>query len=155
MTLRIWTPGWTNRKRNQPAGVRRRLSVFNPWTRHYQATWENRAANHNLPLWARIMCLAYGRHKANGHAVFGRGELTWILGTPPQDGKPFQRATPQAVHGAIIAAVKYSFLDEGSCSECLVVPGHAIQGPHGKADAPCPVHERKRRERQAKLKLAS
>ena len=82
-------------------------------------------------------------------------ELTWILGTPPRDGKPFQRANRQAVHSAIATAVKHGFLDGGSCLECLVVPGHAIQGPQGKADAPCPVHERKYREKRAKLKLVS
>jgi hypothetical protein len=131
------------------------LSVFNPWTRHYQAAWENRAANHNLPLWARIFCLAYGRHHANGHAVFGRGELTWVLGTPPKGKEPFQRASRQAVHEAIATAVKHGFLAEGSCLLCLVVPGHAIQGPHGKADAPCPVHEKKYREKRAKLTLVS
>ncbi len=131
------------------------MSVFSPWTRHYQAAWENRAANHNLPMWARIVCLAYGRHRANGHAVFGRGNLTWILGTPPHGDKPFQRANRQAVYNAIAAAVKYGFLDEGSCLECLVVPGHAIQGPEGKPDAPCPVHERKYLAKRAKLTLVS
>jgi hypothetical protein len=131
------------------------MSTYNPWTRHYQAEWENCAANPNLPMWARVFSLAYGRHEANGHAVFGRGELTWILGTPPKDGKPFQRARRQAVYEAIATAVKHGFLDEGSCLECLVVPGHAIQGPHGKADAPCAVHERKYREKRAKLRLVS
>ncbi|OBG28383.1 hypothetical protein [Mycobacterium sp. 852002-51057_SCH5723018] len=131
------------------------MAVFNPWTRHYQAAWENRAANHNLPLWARIFSLAYGRHQANGHAVFGRGELTWILGTPPKASEPFQRASRQAVREAIATAVKHGFLDDDSCSECLVVPGHAIQGPHGKAAAPCLVHERKYRAKRAKLTLVS
>jgi hypothetical protein len=106
-------------------------------------------------MWTRIVCLAYGRHGANGHAVFERGALSWILGTPPQDGKRFQRANRQAVHGAIKTAVKYGFLDEESCSECLVVPGHAIAGPAGKDDAPCPVHERKYRAKRAKLAVAS
>jgi hypothetical protein len=127
----------------------------NPWTRHYQAAWENRAAAHHLPLWARVFSLAYGRHHANGHAVFGRGELMWILGTPPHDGKPFQKATRQSVNAAIKAAAKYGFLDEGSCTECLVVPGHAIQGPQGRHDAPCPVHERKYAEKRARLVLVS
>lgn len=131
------------------------MGVINPYARHYQREWENRAANHGLPLWARIMCLAYGRHKANGHAMFGRGELTWILGTPPCDGKPFEKANRQAVHKAIAAAVKYGFLDKDSGTECLVVPGHAIAGPHGNPNAPCPVHERKYRARRAKMGLAS
>ncbi|OBJ59746.1 hypothetical protein A9W95_10875 [Mycobacterium sp. 1423905.2] len=102
-------------------------------------------------MWARIFSLAYGRHQANGHAVFGRGELTWILGKPPQDGKPFEKASRQAIHKAIAAAIRYGFLAEDSGMECLVVPGHAVAGPHGNPTAPCPVHERKYRARRAKL----
>jgi hypothetical protein len=132
------------------------MSVYNPWTRHYQIEWENRAANPDTPMWARIICLAYGRHAANGHAIFHRGQLTWLLGTPPKGDKPFKRAQRQTVNNAIQTAVRYGWLDSGSCLECLVVPGHAIQGPQGKADAPCPVHERKaanNREAVAQRKL--
>lgn len=131
------------------------MGVINPWTRHYQAAWENRAADHDLPMWVRVFSLAYGRHQANGHAVFERGELTWILGTPPRDGKPFKKASRQAVYKAIAAAVKYGFLAEDSGMECLVVPRHAISGPHGKQNALCSVHQRKYRERRAKLGLVS
>jgi hypothetical protein len=134
------------------------MAVFNPWTRHYQSAWENRAANHKLPMWARVVSLAYGRHAANGHAVFPRAELTWILGTPPQALEPFKRAHRQTVTNAIATAVGYGWLAEGSCLECLVVPGHAIAGPHGNADAPCPVHERKtqsKREKRPALKVVA
>jgi hypothetical protein len=128
------------------------LAVFNPWTRHYQSAWENRAANHDLPMWARIISLAYGRHQANGHAVFQRGQLTWILGKPPKGDEPFKRADRQRVYEAIATAVKFGWLAEGSCLECLVVPGHAIEGPQGNAKAPCPVHERKARTAQKATK---
>ncbi|GAA4297633.1 hypothetical protein [Mycobacterium paraffinicum] len=132
------------------------MAVFNPWTRHYQAAWENRAANHNLPMWARLVCYAYGRHEANGHAVFQRGQLTVLLGKPPEGDKPFRRAPRQTVHDAINTAVQHGWLAEGSCMECLVVPGHAIQGPQGQADAPCPVHEaRTARARKCALTLVA
>jgi hypothetical protein len=120
------------------------VAVFNPWTRHYQAAWDNRAANHNLPMWARLVCYAYGRHEANGHAMFQRGSLRVLLGKPPQGDRPFTPAPRSTVHEAINTAVMYGWLAEGSCLECLVVPGHAIAGPQGDAEAPCPVHERKR-----------
>jgi hypothetical protein len=115
----------------------------NPWTRHYQIGWENRSANPALPLWARVVALAYGRHEANGHANFGRGQLSWIMGTPPKDGGEHKRRDRKTLRDAIATAVKYGWLAEGSCSECLVVPGHDIVGPHGDPFKPCPVHERR------------
>lgn len=124
------------------------------WTRHYQIGWENRAANPDTPLWARVLSLAYGRHAANGHANFQRGQLSWILGTPPKGGQPFKRRDRGSVRDAIAVAVKYGWLAEGSCSECLVVPHHDIAGPHGDESKPCPVHERKRaQKRPAKPRL--
>ncbi len=114
-----------------------------PWTRHYQSAWENRSANPDVPLWARVTALAYGRHEANGHANFGRGQLAWILGTPPKDGGEFKRRDRATLRNAIAVAVKHGWLAEGSCSECLVVPAHDIVGPNGDPFKPCPVHERK------------
>jgi hypothetical protein len=124
------------------------MSVPNPWTRHYQIGWENRAANTATPLWARVVSLAYGRHEANGHANFPRGELSWILGTPPKDGQPFKRRHRDSVRDAIAVAVKYGWLADGSCSECLIVPSHEIEGPMGNASKPCPVHERKNAQKR-------
>lgn len=125
------------------------MSVPQPWARHYQLPWENRAAEHNLPLWLRVACLAYGRHEANGHATFQRGALSWILGTPPKDGQPFQRVARQTIQTAIATAVRNGWLAEGSCSECLIVPGHAIAGGLGNEHKVCAVHERKNAAKRA------
>jgi hypothetical protein len=95
-------------------------------------------------MWARVVSLAYGRHEANGHATFRRGDLTWLLGSPPEGDKDYRRAHRQTVHNAIATAVSYGWLANQSCLECLVVPGHGIEGPPGDAQKPCPVHERKR-----------
>lgn len=128
------------------------MGIANPWTKHYQSAWENRAANHKLPMWARVVAYAYGRHEANGHAVFQRGDLAWLLGKPPQDGEPSKKAHPTTVRDAIATAVKYGWLAEDSCAECLIVPSHGIEGPPGNAEKPCPVHERKYTQRRAKLR---
>lgn len=126
------------------------------WTKHYQIEWENRAADPNVPLWARVVALAYGRHEANGHANFRRGQLSWIFGTPAEGGKPFKRRNRDSIRDAINTCVKYGFLAEGSCMECLVVPYHSISGPMGDESKPCLVHERKvsrKRPAQPRLRL--
>ena len=130
------------------------MAVINPWTRHYQSAWENRAMDTRLPMWARLSSLAYGHHEANGHANFARGQLTMLMGTPPTADRPFKRAHRNTVQKAITMAVEFGWLAEGSCMECLVVPGHAIAGPQGNADAPCPVHEKLHQRRRDKLELA-
>jgi hypothetical protein len=94
----------------------------NPWTRHYQAVWENRAADHTLPLWLRLACIAYARHEANGHANFKRGQLSWILGKPPDGNQPFKRVDRWTMQDALALAIRHGWLAEGSCTECLVVP---------------------------------
>jgi hypothetical protein len=119
------------------------ISLPRPWAAHAQIEWENRAADTNLPLWLRIVCVAYGRHEANGHANFQRGQLSWILGTPPTATRPFQPAHRATIYNAIQTAVRYAWLAEGSGSECLTVPAHAIEGPLGNPAKPCPVHTRK------------
>ena len=129
-------------------------SVANPWAKHYQLPWENRANDRNLPLWLRVACLAYARHEANGHANFRRGQLSWILGTPPTGDKPFERVPRQRVIEAINRAIKFEWLDSESCTECLVVPGHAVQGGLGNPDRLCPVHERKRERRRERRHTA-
>ena len=119
-----------------------------PWAKHYQAEWENRAADHTLSLWLRLACIAYARHEANGHANFKRGQLTWILGKPPMGDQPFQRVDRTIMHAAVKTAVKHGWLAEGSCTECLIVPGHAVKGGLGDPNKPCSVHERKRQRRR-------
>jgi hypothetical protein len=132
--------------------------MYAPWAKHYQSAWDNRAANTELPLWMRVVCLAYGRHEANGHASFQRGDLSWILGKPSKIGGDFKRRDRHTIRDAIAVAVRYGLLAEGSCSECLVVPPNAIQGPLGNPDKPCAVHQRKKAQKSRKvqqLKAAS
>jgi hypothetical protein len=120
------------------------MYVANPWAKHFQSAWENRAADANLPLWARVASLAYARHEANGHANFHRGDLSWILGKSSADGSGFTRRDRHTIRDAIATAVRYGFLAEHSCSTCLVVPREAIEGPVGNPHKPCSVHTRKK-----------
>jgi hypothetical protein len=88
--------------------------------------------------------------EANGHAVFTRGDLSWLLGKPPTSKRPaFTRASKYEVRDGIATAVRYGWLAEGSCSECLIVPMHAIEGPLGDTNKVCPVHDRKARQQKA------
>ncbi|MDH6245169.1 hypothetical protein [Mycobacterium sp. OTB74] len=119
----------------------------NPWARHYQAAWDNRASDPTFPLWFRMMALAYGRHEANGHANFKRGQLSWILGTPQVPGPGFHRVERSYLQRTLKVVIGNGLLAEGSCTECLIVPGHAVAGGLGDPDAPCPVHIRKRRKK--------
>jgi hypothetical protein len=79
------------------------------------------------------------------------GQLSWILGTPPIGDKPFKRLDKTTVRNAIKTAVAHGWLADGSCSECLVVPGHAIAGGMGNEFKPCSVHERKNAQKRSKL----
>lgn len=47
------------------------------------------------------------------------------------------------------------WLAMGSCSECLIVPAHAIEGPLGSAEKPCAVHDRKVQQKRARLRVVS
>jgi hypothetical protein len=126
------------------------MVVEKPWAKHYQSDWHERAWDTGLPLWLRVTCLAYGHHEANGHANFRRGQLLWMLGTPPTADSPFKAAPGNRVCEAIADAVKRGWLAEGSRTECLVVPAHAIGGGLGNPNKPCPVHTRKRKTRRRK-----
>lgn len=131
------------------------ITLPRPWAAHSQIEWENRAADASLPMWLRAVCFAYGRHQSNGHATFNRGQLLWLLGKPPNAAQPFRKADKGNVQKAISTAVRHGWLSEGSCSECLIVPAHAIEGPNGNAAKACPVHERKRSRRPAASKVVS
>jgi hypothetical protein len=132
------------------------MGVHVPWAKHAQIEWDNRAADTTLPLWLRVACLAYGRHEANGHAVFGRGQLSLILGSPQTTTGPFKPVHRTGIRDAIRLAVRRGWLAEGSGSECLVVPPHAIEGPQGNPDRPCPIHDRKLQSRRAaRLRVVS
>lgn len=119
------------------------MGVPAPWTKHAQIVWEHRAADPSLPLWLRIVCLAYGQHEANGHANFKPGALACIFGKPGTATEPFKRAHRATIYDAIQTALRRGFLAAGSCAKCLVVPSHAIEGPRpGNAFKPCPVHSK-------------
>lgn len=110
------------------------------WSRHYQNIWQERAGDPNLPDWLRVACLAYGNHRANGHAMFGPGSIGLVLArVDPTSGeiKPLMR---QNVQRAINKAIEYSWLGEGSTTRCLVVPAHHVSGGLGRPDDTCPQH---------------
>ena len=113
------------------------------WSRHYQHVWQERAGDAQMPYWLRVAALAYGSHRANGHARFKAGEIALVLGTVDTvtgEISPMDRANVQR---AIRKATEFGWLTEASGSTCLVVPGHAIAGGKGNPFAPCPQHSRK------------
>jgi hypothetical protein len=110
----------------------------NPWTRHYQGPWEERAGNPRLPDWLRVASLAYGKHGANGHALFGPGEVALVLGEV--DFKTGEIRTNQNVSRAIKTAVVHGWLAKGSKARCLIVPAHSIEGGMGSPWKSCPQH---------------
>lgn len=111
----------------------------NEWAKHYQNVWEERSASDMFPAWFRVMALAYGMHKANGHACFEPGSIGMILGSPREDGG-WNSMHKAHVQNAIKTAIKRGLLHESSNSRCLVVPRHAIQKDWGSTTAVCPVH---------------
>lgn len=126
----------------------RRVDPEGYWTKHYQSAYLEDAANPRYPNAIRVAFLAYGTHKANGHARFRQREVANVLGETI-DGT-FEPASKYAVDRAIKTAISYGLLAEGSKALCLIVPGHRIRGHHGDADAPCDRHSpRPRRARPA------
>jgi hypothetical protein len=108
---------------------------------HYQSVWEERSNDTGFPLWTRIAMLAFARHKANGHAIFPRGGLALIMGKPTPEG--FKSEDRSNIQRAIRMAISRGWLDPASCTECLIVPSHAITGGLGSATERCSVHDRK------------
>ncbi len=83
-------------------------------------------------------------------------QLAWILGKPPDGDRPFKRVDRTTMRDAIALTIKHGWLAEGSCTECLIVPGHAITGGLGDPDKPCPVHDRRHAaKRRAQLTLVA
>jgi len=131
------------------------MSVRQPWSRHFQNVWQERARDPRLPAWLRVAALAFGSHAANGHAPFKPGEIALILARV--DGEtgeivPMHKANVQR---AITKAVESGWLVSNSGSTCLVVPGHAVAGGLGRADAACPQSHRSRRVSQNVTRLRS
>ncbi|WP_131812906.1 hypothetical protein [Mycolicibacterium peregrinum] len=115
------------------------MSLQNPFAFHYQGVWLERSADTQLPDWLRLASLAFGRHKANGHANFGVGEIAKLLGKCEPDGKVKPLSGP-AVSNAIKRAKDHGFIAIASHSRCLVVPPHAVTGGLGNAYERCRIH---------------
>jgi len=118
------------------------VTVVNPWARHYQRVWEERAGDPRMPYWLRVAALAYGKHAANGHAVFKAGQIGLILATVNTATGEIKALDRGSVQRAIRSAVEYGWLASESRSRCLVVPGHAIIGGLGGERDVCPQHGR-------------
>jgi len=111
-----------------------------PWAGHLQGEWEARASNSALPLWLRVVSLAYGMHALNGHASYGPGDLGLALSTLDPETGEIQGPSRQTVHHAVKRAVEHGWLDPSSTGRCLVVPGNLLHsGPPQRARA-CIVH---------------
>jgi hypothetical protein len=118
------------------------MSARNGWARHYQAAWHERSGDPRFPLWLRVSALAYGSHRANGHAMFKAGQVALVLAKVDETTGEILVPRKQHVHRAIETAIEYGFLEKGSGTRCLVVPGHAIVGGLGDPAEPCPQHRR-------------
>lgn len=125
------------------------MSRSNPWGRHFQSIWHERSADPRLPYWLRVSALAYGSHRANGHASFKPGQIGLVLGSVDTGTGEVRRLDKGSVQRAIRTAIDYGWLAERSGARCLVVPGHAIAGGLGRADDTCPQHHRERQGRHS------
>jgi hypothetical protein len=102
------------------------------WSAHAQDRWLEFAGHPGMADHLRIVFVAYGRHKANGHARLGQGELAHYL--VRKDGTLPDRRT---LWHALKKAVELGFLLPESRALCLVVSSEHVQGGTGNPDAPC------------------
>jgi hypothetical protein len=90
------------------------------WSRASVSGHMERALRPDNPAYLRLADLALACAAPNGHAEFGHGELTKFLG-----------AAYRVVDNAIVTAVEYGLLAEGSHKRCLRIPSLAL--PHAGA----------------------
>lgn len=109
------------------------------WSIHYQQPWKDDAANPRFSMPLRVAFLAFGNHKANGHANFAKQEIAKNLGRYDEAGN-FVPADRRTVNRAICQAIEWGLLEEGSRALCLVVPKHRMTGGPGEDDEPCKRH---------------
>lgn len=117
------------------------MSRENPWTKHRQSFWQEKAGRPSLPLWLRVTALAYGVHRRNGHAPFKAGEVA--LSTSIVDADTGQIRTPSSsrISEAIRQAIELGFLSSESHARCLVVPPWGVEGGMlGKPGERCRQH---------------
>ncbi|WP_156748737.1 hypothetical protein [Mycobacterium sp. 1482292.6] len=110
------------------------MTVEAPWVKASQAGWERRALELAQPLWLKVACMAYSRVGPSGHAQFDRGELAGLMGKCRQD-----------IDRAIRTAVGKGWLDEASCTECLMPPADFIEMSFGNRLKVCKVHRDQRK----------
>ena len=115
-----------------------------PWAKHYQHVWTERAGNVSLPHWLRVAAVAYGGHGPNGHCPLNPGDLAWAL-FHLDDGTGEVVPSSNTAR-AVEIAVRNGWLDQKSSARCLVVPAHAVSKENGNVNAPCPWHDRKRKK---------
>jgi hypothetical protein len=97
-----------------------------PYSAHAQDHWLTMAGNPNFPDYLRVLFVAYGKHRANGHANLDRGELAYFL--VRKDGTLPER---RIVWRAVQTAIEYGYLVDTSKMLCLVVSSHDVQGGDG------------------------
>jgi hypothetical protein len=122
------------------------------WTKHYQSAYLEDAANPKYPNAIRVAFLAYGTHKANGHARFKQREVAAVLGAVDKVGT-FEPASKYVVDRAIKTAIAYGLLAPESKALCLVVPGHRIRGHQGDPETPCSRHRKPARKASSTPRL--
>lgn len=109
------------------------------WSAHAQDHWLEFSGHPHFPDYLRILFVAYGRHRANGHANLERGELARYL--VRRDGTLPDR---RVIWTAIQKAVQLGYLLPESRQLCLVVSSHEVQGGKGKPDDRCSRDHTKR-----------
>lgn len=102
------------------------------WSAHAQDHWLDFAGNPNFPDYLRIVFVAYGRHRANGHARLDQGELVRFL--VRKDGTLPDRRN---VRHSIDTAIRLGYLMPSSRALCLVVSSDHVQGGSGDPDKRC------------------
>lgn len=112
------------------------------WSAHAQDKWLLWAGSPDFPDHLRIMFVAYGKHRANGHARLEREELRFFL--VRRDGTIPDRRT---VTRGIARAVDLGLIHDTSNALCLVVSSHDAQGGQGDPDVRCRRDHTKRPQR--------
>jgi hypothetical protein len=102
------------------------------WAAHAQDHWLQFAGNPRFQDYLRIAFVAFGLHRANGHARLAPHELAYFL--VRADGTLPDR---RSIKHSIDRAVEFGFLLPGSKALCLVVSSHHVQGGVGDPDKRC------------------
>jgi hypothetical protein len=116
------------------------------WSIHYQQAWKDDAANPRFSMPLRVAFMAFGNHRANGHANFRQEEIAKSLGHFDEEGT-FVPADRRTVHRAIQQAIEWGLLEEGSRALCLIVPAHRMTGGPGNPEDPCQRHDHRGRRK--------